>query len=284
MPDDSTPKRIYLSFRTICTGEKRGRVDPTKMHYHTEAHFLLVLEGAETLAFPGGEETTLRAGDAAFVNALQLHATKPLTAEARPRTFCLGLAPSSATYWPAQCLPFRSPIVGDPGMRHLVFRKGDGGLNGTILHGLAELAAPKSLDVATEQATLHRIVSALLELASPRLSIGDRDFRKRLDAFVALRDAVLRGCSTPALAPEAFAAAEGLSIRRANGLFREFIGTTLGSFLRESRIRAAAWEIGHGRTTIREAAGKYGFSSPSNFARELRLRYKTSPIMLRDNR
>lgn len=283
MSIDSPIQNFYLSFRAVCPGSKHGRLDPARLHYHTELHFYFVLEGSEELAFPvPTESTTLRAGDAAFVNALQLHARRPSPESVRRKTFCLGFAPSSASWFPARCEPFRRPLANDPGMRHAVFRKGDGGAKGAILRELALLAVPDGIPPREEQASLHRILGALLRMADPRLRFDDAARRSRMDRFVGLHDDILRRAADKSLTPLKFAAAHGLPESRADALCREFAGMPVAAFLREARVRAAAWEIGHGRLTIKEAAAHYGFSSASNFARELRRRYGTSPSLFRD--
>ena len=167
-------------------------------------------------------------------------------------------------------------------MRHAVFRKGEGGAKGAILRELAFLAVPDGLPPHEEQASLHRILATLLRMADPRLRFEDGKRRSRMDRFVELHDDILRRAPDTSLTPLKFAAAHGLSESRADALCREFAGMPAATLLRETRIRAAAWEIGHGRRTIKEAAEHFGFSSAANFARELRRRYGTSPSLFRD--
>lgn len=274
-------QNFYLSFRTVCRCDRHGRVEPTKMHYHTELHFYLVLEGAETVVFPEKEEVKLRAGDAVFVNALQLHARRPADGRSA-RTFCLGFAPSSASWFPARCEPFRSPLANDPGMRHFALRAGAGGAKGAILRELRALARGGSAAPDGGQGSLHRILRALLELAEPRLKFDDARLRARMDRFVALQNDVLRLCGDGRWTAAKLAARQGLTTSGADALFREFAHCGFAVYLRETKLRAAVWDIGHAGLSVKQAAGKYGFSSPANFGRALKRRYDVSPMRVEE--
>jgi len=77
------------------------------------------------------------------------------------------------------------------------------------------------------------------------------------------------------------AAAQGLSPRRLEMLFRQNLGLTPAAYALDLRLSAARRMITDTRHPLAEVALRTGFSSPSTLSRAFRQRFGQSPSTLR---
>ena len=73
----------------------------------------------------------------------------------------------------------------------------------------------------------------------------------------------------------------GLSPRRLEGLFREYLNTTPAAHALDLRLQAARRMLTDTRHPVQEVALRTGFTAPTSFARAFRRRFGQNPSALR---
>lgn len=80
---------------------------------------------------------------------------------------------------------------------------------------------------------------------------------------------------------ELLAKEAGTTPHRLKEAFRIQLQTTPSAFIRESRLKEAAWQMNETSRSVAEVGAALGYSSPANFATAFRERYGTSPLQYR---
>lgn len=266
----------YLFFRRLCPPEKSGRIDATKVHFNTEARFYLIQTGMECFTFSDREQEILRPGDAIFVNALRLYSRK--TVGSKPSSaFCLGFAPSSFSDFPIQCNPFTHPLTESPNAQWFVLRKCSEGVQNELLSLLGRITSGVT-EENEEQQILHRICLSIIRIAGIKSIRTQKGVGTRLNRYIALRDRIWKECSRGrVMRPDGIAYAEGLTVREAENCFREFGKCSIREYSIGSRLRMAVFHMSRFGMSTEAAAKRFSFSSASNFTRDFRKYYGTTP-------
>ena len=80
---------------------------------------------------------------------------------------------------------------------------------------------------------------------------------------------------------ELLAKEAGTTPHRLKEAFRIQLHTTPSAFIRESRLKEAAWLMNESSRSVAEVGAALGYSSPANFATAFRERYGVSPLQYR---
>jgi transcriptional regulator GlxA family with amidase domain len=86
-------------------------------------------------------------------------------------------------------------------------------------------------------------------------------------------------CEPPDL--ERLAKEAGTTVHRLKEAFRLQLHTTPAAFVRENRLKEAAWQMNETSKSVAEVGAALGYSSPANFATAFRERYGISPLQYR---
>lgn len=86
--------------------------------------------------------------------------------------------------------------------------------------------------------------------------------------------------SSPLSADE-IAAGVAISKRQLERLFRQELGTSLGTFARDLRLSYAVWQLAHSDVRITDVALGCGFADPAHFNRHFRAAFGTTPSAAR---
>lgn len=71
------------------------------------------------------------------------------------------------------------------------------------------------------------------------------------------------------------------TVHRLKEAFRHQLNTTPAAFVREARLKEAAWQMNETSKSVAEVGAALGYSSPANFATAFRERFGTSPLQYR---
>jgi DNA-binding response OmpR family regulator len=80
---------------------------------------------------------------------------------------------------------------------------------------------------------------------------------------------------------EQLAKESGTTVHRLKEAFRSQLHTTPAAFVRETRLKEAAWQMNETSRSVAEVGTALGYSSPANFATAFRERYGVSPLQYR---
>lgn len=86
-------------------------------------------------------------------------------------------------------------------------------------------------------------------------------------------------CEPPDI--EQLAKEAGTTVHRLKEAFRLQLHTTPAAFVRENRLKEAAWQMNETAKSVAEVGAALGYSSPANFATAFRERYGLSPLQYR---
>ncbi|MEI8168456.1 MAG: response regulator [Rhodoferax sp.] len=80
---------------------------------------------------------------------------------------------------------------------------------------------------------------------------------------------------------EKLALEAGTTVHRLKDAFRTQMHTTPAAFVRESRLKEAAWQMSETSKSVADVGAALGYSSPANFATAFRERFGISPLQYR---
>lgn len=73
----------------------------------------------------------------------------------------------------------------------------------------------------------------------------------------------------------------GTTVHRLKEAFRTLLHTTPAAFVREARLKEAAWQMNETSKSVAEVGESLGYSSPANFATAFKDRFGISPLQYR---
>ena len=80
---------------------------------------------------------------------------------------------------------------------------------------------------------------------------------------------------------EELALEAGTTVHRLKEAFRTLLRTTPAAFIREARLKEAAWQMNESSKSVAEVGESLGYSSPANFATAFKERFGIPPLQYR---
>ncbi|WP_431795175.1 helix-turn-helix transcriptional regulator [Microbacterium enclense] len=142
----------------------------------------------------------------------------------------------------------------------------------------AALAVGHEQPLVAAELERHALISTLTTFSSAYLEAVDRTaLRTAAPRTVRRALAFIETHAHEPVTIDDIAAAAGISTRGLQHAFRRALGVTPSAYLRTVRLAAAHRDLQNGGTSVGDVARRWGFSSPSRFARFYRDMYGRNP-------